>query len=269
MRRWSLIIAVGSLLLLVACRHEAEKEPPVPASKPVVFDHAHPGLAPVLAKVSDGFGRVDYGYLHKHPEALQAYLDHAASVPEEQFSGWSKAKRMAFLLNVYNASTLKLMADHYPVQSIKDIRAVPPVWDLEIVRLFGGKYSLGQVEHELLRNQFKSPSIHFALVCGSRGCPPLRREPYTAERLEQQFAEQARAFLGSKEKNYVDVDGKQLFLSPIFKWFREDFGKSDAEIIEFVAEHFPENERLALREGGFAINYTSFDWAANGVPAEK
>ena len=271
MTEWSRywVLLIGLALVLPGCKHEAEKVPPVPVSKPVNFDHAHPGLGVVLAKVSDGYGAVDYALLQKDPKPLKAYLDLTASVPRTQFDGWSKARRMAFLLNVYNAATLQLMVDHFPVDSIKDIRTVLPVWDLRIISLFGEKYSLGQVEHEMLRKQFQSPEIHFALVCGSRGCPPLPKEPYTADQLETQFAEQAQAFLQDKSKNYVDVDGKQLFLSPIFKWFREDFGKTDQEIIEFVAGYFPEPEQKALMAGGFSIAYTKYDWSANIPESEK
>ena len=103
-------------------------------------------------------------------------------------------------VNVYNASTLKLMADNYPVKSIKDIGGVRRVWNLKIVRLFGEKYSLDHLENIMIRKQFKSPSVHFALVCGSRGCPPLRKEPYTAGKLEDQFGNQAQIFLRDRKK---------------------------------------------------------------------
>ena len=91
----------------------------------------------------------------------------------------------------------------------------------------------------------------------------MRKDPYTANELEGQFSEQAKAFLRDTEKNYVDRKAKILFLSPVFKWFSEDFGKEDAEIIKLVAEHLPEAERKVLEGGGFDIRYTKFDWSAN------
>ena len=254
---------VVALLLIAGCTHESEQVPAVPATKPVAFDHAHPGLAKVLAKVSDGFGMVNYKAIKTDPTELEAYLKLAARVPRKQFDGWTKAHRMAFLLNVYNSTTLKLMADNHPVETIKEIGGLRRVWDLKVVRLFGGKISLGHLEHELIRKLFRSPSVHFALVCGSRGCPPLRREPYTAEKLETQFSEQAQRFLRDKNKNHVDVDKKTLYLSPIFYWFREDFGKTDAEIIAMAAKHMVLAEREALRQGGYSIRYTEFDWGVN------
>ncbi len=262
-----LVLAIV-ICLLVGCTHESEKAPPVPTAKSVTFDHGHPGLARVLGEVSDGFGMIDYKAIKDDPATLEAYLKQSASVPRKQFDGWAKPQRMAFLLNVYNATTLKLMADHHPVETIKEIGGLRRVWDLKVVRLFGEKISLGHLEHELIRKLFQSPSVHFALVCGSRGCPPLRKEPYTAEKLEAQFAEQAKRFLRDKDKNHVDVDKKILYLSPIFYWFREDFGKTDADIIAMAAAHMGEVERQALAKGGYSLKYTEFDWRAN-TAAEK
>ena len=263
MRRAGFILLLLVAVLLWGCKNEAESRPPIPAKEPITFDPTHPQLAKVLGKVTDGFGVVDYETLHRAPQPLDDYLNHAARVPRSQFDGWAKPERMAFLLNVYNAATLKLMADHYPIASIKMIGGVRSVWNLKVVRLFGEKCSLNHLEHEMIRKMFQSPSIHFALVCGAKGCPILRKEPYTAARLEEQFAEQARAFLRDEEKNFVDLGGKELHLSPIFKWYREDFGRSDAEIIRFVADYFPPKTAEALRGGGFKIHYTEYDWSAN------
>ena len=122
----------------------------------------------------------------------------------------------------------------------------------------------------MIRKQFNSPAVHFALVCGSRGCPFLRREPYTADKLEVQFAEQARGFLHDPIKNYVDLESKTVFLSPVFSWFEDDFGKTDAEVIALVARHFKKPESEALTKGGFTIKYTQFDWGVNqSPPSEK
>ena len=268
-------IMIASYVLVIAasikigCRHEAERETAVPVAKSVDFHHQHPGLGKVLWKVSDGFGMVDYEALKKDQSALESYLKLTASVPRAQFDGWTRPQRMAFLINLYNASTIKLMADNFPVKSIKDTGGVRRVWNLKVVRLFGEKYTLGHLENVLIRKQFKSPSVHFTLVCGSRSCPPLRKEPYTAEILEDQFADQAHIFLRDSKKNYVNMDSKTIFLSPIFSWFREDFGKTDTEIIAQVAEHFEIAEQEALLKGGFKIDYTKFDWGVNQSLEEK
>ena len=258
-------IGVIALLLVLGCEHEAEKGSSIPADKTVNFSHAHTKLAEILSHVSDGLGGVDYQWLQKNPDKLNDYLRLTGSVPRSQYDMWTKPERMAFLLNVYNAATLKLVSENYRVSSIKDIGGIRSVWDLKVVDLFGQKISLGHLEHEMIRKEFRSPSVHFALVCGSKGCPALRKEPYTPKSLEEQFNQQAKSFLGDQEKNRVDLKKRTVYLSPIFKWYKKDFGKSDMEILEYVADHFPEDEKSAIKGGGFTISYTEYDWGVNSA----
>ena len=131
--------------------------------------------------------------------------------------------------------------------------------------LFGQKITLSHLEHEMIRKEFQSPLVHFALVCGSNSCPVLRKEPYTAKNLEEQFAQQAKSFLGDQDKNWVDLKKKTVYLSPIFKWHKKDFGKSDEEILKYVADHFSEAEKNAIKSGGFRIRYTEYDWSVNSA----
>lgn len=256
-------ICLAGFVVLAACVQEAEKVPAVPvANDRVEFDHDHLGLAKVLKEVVY-LGLVDYEKLLKHRGPLNDYLVRAALVSRESFDQWTRAERMAFLLNVYNATTMLLLADHHPLRSIKDISTLPPVWKLKVVRLFGKKLSLDDVEHRMIRKQFESPQIHFALVCGARSCPPLREEPYTPGRLEAQFAEQTRAFLADKGKNHVDMETKVIHLSPIFKWYARDFGKDDNALLKFITPHLDGDQRRAVEAGGFKISYTKYDWGLN------
>jgi hypothetical protein len=258
-------IGVIALLLVLGCEHEAERGSPIPADKTVNFSHAHTKLAEILTHVSDGLGGVDYQRLQNNPDELKDYLKLTGSVPRSQYDTWSKPERMAFLLNVYNAATMKLGSGHYPVSSIKNIGGTRSVWDLKVVSLFGQKITLGHLEHEMIRKEFQSPSVHFALVCGSKGCPALRKEPYTSKNLEEQFAQQVKSFLGDQDKNRVDLEKKTVYLSPISKWYKKDFGKSDMEILEYVADHFSEAEKSAIKGGGFTIGYTEYDWGVNSA----
>ncbi len=263
------LLCVICVLAFFGCSHEANKvlrasAPP----QPVEYDHNHTALHRVLGEVVD-FGLVDYDQLLRHRNEVEGYLVDSARVPRSQFDQWKKAERMAFLLNIYNATTLKLLADHYPLKSIKDISTFPSVWKLKVVRLFGDKYSLDDLEHGMIRKQFRSPQIHFALVCGARSCPPLRKEPYTAPRLEIQFGEQAKAFLRDTEKNRVDLDAKIVHLSPLFKWYAEDFGQAEEDLLRFIAPHLSAEDRLSLEGGGFRIEYTDYDWTLNRQPVQK
>lgn len=257
------------MFVLVGCNRESKEVHQVlAASQPVQYDHNHTALHKVLEEVVE-LGLVDYEQLLQHRDEVEDYLVDSARVPNFQFDQWQKAERMAFLLNVYNAATLKLLADHYPLKSIKSISTFPSVWKLKVVRLFGGLYSLDELEHGMIRKQFKSPQIHFALVCGARSCPPLRAEPYTADCLEDQFGEQAKAFLRDAEKNRVDRDAKILYLSPLFKWYASDFGQTEMDLVRFVAPYLSVEDRMALEDGDFRIEYTDYDWALNRRPAQK
>ncbi|MGH7819703.1 MAG: DUF547 domain-containing protein, partial [Candidatus Binatia bacterium] len=181
------------------------------------FDRAHSTYAAVLARfVRDGL--VDYAGLRASPGDLDRYLDSAAGVGEADFRRWPRAERIAFLVNLYNAQTLRLVLDHYPVDGIRDIGGwFRGPWRQPVVRLFGRTISLDDVEHGILRKEYDEPRIHFALVCAALGCPPLRAEPYVGERLDAQLDDQGRRFLAERAKNRFDAAEGVLHLSPIFK----------------------------------------------------
>ncbi len=228
------------------------------------FDHTHTRLAKVLsAHVVDG--AVDYAALKSAPDDLRAYLDGVAAVKEDEFKAWTQPLQIAFLVNLYNAATLQLIVDHYPTKSIKDIGGVlSSPWKQPVVRLWGRVTTLDEVEHGLLRARYSEPRIHFALVCAAKSCPPLRSEPFTAEKLDTQLTEQARKFFAQTAKNRVDADRQVLWLSPIFDWFHGDFTKDGKSVEEFVAPFFPEAEAKRIRAGGLKVKYTEYDWALNG-----
>lgn len=227
------------------------------------FDHAHAAFDAVLkTQVRDA--AVNYTALKSAPGPLDAYLDQLAAVPEAEFNGWTEPERLAFLINLYNAATLKLIAENYPVKSIKSIGWVPgSAWKQEGVRLFGKKISLDEVEHGIIRKKYKEARVHFALVCAARGCPQLRAEAFVAARLDAQLQDQGMIFLGDGGKNRADVATRTLYLSEIFKWFAGDFEAASGSVQKFVAPFFPEPARAALATGDFKIAYTDYDWSLN------
>jgi hypothetical protein len=227
------------------------------------FDHSHS----IYGRVLNAYvlqGSVDYTGLKKNPDDLNAYLDRLASVSREEFREWSEAQQIAFLTNLYNAATLKLIIDHYPVKSIRKI-GVPwkGPWKQEVVRLFGDKVTLDHVEHDLLRKEYKEPRIHCALVCAAKSCPPLRREPYIPDRLNGQFADQGRIFLNDPSKNRVEPNSRIVYLSKIFEWFRGDFEEHSGSVLAFVLPYFPDFASKQLRSERFAIEYLDYDWTLN------
>lgn len=204
-------------------------------------------------------GRVDYAGLRRDSGGLDAWLAAAAKVSEADFEGWPRNDRLAFLVNLYNAATLRLILDHYPLESI---RKIGPVWDpnkawkLPVVAVFGRRATLNELEHGMIRPVYNEPRVHFALVCAAKGCPPLRSEAYAADRLEAQLGDQAKRFLGQRAKNRTEAAIRTAYLSPIFKWYMEDFGGTKDSVLGYLKPWLPAQE-------GWAIEWTDYDWTLN------
>ena len=230
---------------------------------PRVFDHSHKRFDHVLKKfMKDGL--VDYSGLKANSGELHRYLDELSTPSETDFGKWTEKEQLAYLINLYNATTLRLIVDHYPVKSVKDIgNLLKGPWDQPVVRLFGRKATLNTIEHDLLRKNYEEPRIHFALVCAARSCPPLRSEAYTAGKLDEQLNDQGRKFLSTPEKNSVNVGEKTIYLSLIFKWFGEDFSKKSGSVLSFVKIYFRPEISKELDNKNFKIKYTRYDWSLN------
>lgn len=226
------------------------------------FDRSHAQLTQILRQhVREA--RVNYAALKKDSAGLNRYLDVLAAVSRDDFKNWTEAEQIAFLVNAYNAWTLRLIVDHHPVASIRRIGGwFSGPWDQKIVRLFGTTITLDDLEHKMLRGDYAEPRVHFALVCAAKGCPPLRDEAYTGARLNEQFDDQARRFLGDPAKNRVDAARRTVFLSPVFKWFAGDFERKSGSVLAGVAAYWPPEARAALRDD-FKIRYTDYDWSLN------
>lgn len=242
------------------------------AARAAAFDKSHAAYDALLKRhVSEGFA--DYRGLKRDSKELDAYLDASAAVSKTEFDAWDKPDRLAYLINLYNAQTLRLILDHYgKIDSIKDIGSLfKGPWDMKIVRLFGEKRTLNELEHETIRKLYKEPRAHFALVCASIGCPPLREEAYAGSRLEDQLEDQGRRFLASAAKNRYDADGNTLYLSPIFKWFEDDFTAKAGSVTAFVIPYLPPEaaRRLLKDRANVRVRYTDYDWKLNDRPRRE
>ena len=174
------------------------------------LDHTH-ALFDGVMKVHVVDGHVDYKALHADTKELDRYLAGLAAVPQEEFKTWSEPQRLAFLVNLYNAATLRLILDHYPVKSIRDIGTIiKGPWDRPAVNLFGKTISLNNLEHDILRKEYDEPRLHMVLVCAAKGCPPLRDEAYRPDRLKEQLDGQSRRYLA---RGWIDakIEGNPKF----------------------------------------------------------
>ena len=131
-------------------------------------------LAEVLANHVSDVGWVDYAALAEDPSNLDRYI---ASLADVDLEGMKKDRRLATLLNAYNAFTLKLIVENYNGGELESIEDIPEDERFEAQRwkLAGQTVSLNQIENELIRPNFDEPRIHWALVCAAYSCPPAAR----------------------------------------------------------------------------------------------
>jgi len=206
--------------------------------------------------------RVDYEALRREPRwtavvRALGQVDPAALKTREE--------RLAFWINAYNILAIDIVLRNYPIESIKDIGSfISPVWGKDAGAIAGRAYSLGEIEHEILR-KMNEPRIHGAIVCASISCPNLLREPFVAERLGAQLDDSIEAWLKRPEKGLrVDRAAAEVTLSPIFDWFEDDF-EAAGGVMAFVTRYAPPADRAWLREHGARadVEYFDYDWRLN------
>ncbi|RMF25420.1 MAG: DUF547 domain-containing protein [Bacteroidetes bacterium] len=194
-------------------------------------------------------GRVNYAALKKEEHKLDNYLSILRENPPAP--DWSKGEQLAYWINAYNAFTVKLILEHWPVSSITKLHGGKP-WDVKWIQLGDKKYSLNQIENEIIRPKFKEPRIHFAVNCAARSCPPLLNQAWTPRNLEPMFERQARRFINDPAFNKIQPDAAQL--SKIFDWYAEDFG----DLVAFINRY----SKVKLRPDA-KITFLEYDWALN------
>jgi hypothetical protein len=231
---------------------------------------AHLLLTDILAEHVDG-GRVNYRALCEDGR-LGTYIAQLVSTDPEGITDHDA--RLAFWINAYNAYTLKIVCDSYPVGSIKDLHTggeiiahviKKTVWDKRFVVIGGETFSLNDVEHKIVRPRFEDPRAHYALVCAAKSCPPLRSEAYEGEKLEAQLNDQGRIFFGESEKNHFDREKRVAYLSKIMDWYSGDFGENDDELLLSITPFLPEElaEDIRSNSRAWKIKHTKYDWSLN------
>lgn len=208
-----------------------------------------------------GINRFDYGLNSAREKSLlSSYLNEMQSLDPRTFS---KNEQMAYWINIYNAQTVKLIADHYPVESIKDIGgsifSFGP-WDDEVITVAGKELSLNDIEHGILRPIFRDNRIHYAVNCASIGCPNLSARVFTANNMNRQLNEAARSFINHPRG--LSINRGTLTASSIFDWYKEDFGSRDKTLIQhFIQYANPDLSRKLYNFSG-DIKY-DYNWLLN------
>lgn len=169
---------------------------------------------------------------------------------------------MAYWINAYNAFTIKLITNYYPLKSIKDIGSTIQIqfvntpWDIKFITIGKDKLDLNNIEHGILRKRFDDARIHMTLVCASKSCPVLLNEAYEPDKLEIQLEQQSKAFLADRTRNQISSDPPQL--SMLFKWYSMDFNENGKTVRDFV------NRYSAVKLNPNAkVSYLEYDWSLN------
>ncbi len=203
----------------------------------------------LLRKYVSTSGKVNYKGLKADKAELESYLKY---LQENQIQdNWSKAKKMAYWINAYNAFTIKLIVDNYPVSSITKLYNGKP-WDQKWIKLDGQTYNLNNIENDILRPQYKDARIHFAVNCAALSCPPILNQAWTENNLNQLLEKQAKAFINNPKFN--TIESNEIEISKIFEWYAVDFGN----IVDYLNRYSKTKISANAK-----VKYKEYDWALN------
>jgi hypothetical protein len=194
--------------------------------------------------------------------SLDGYIDAMQAV---RVSGHGRDEQLAYWINLYNALTLRVVLDHHPVASIRDIDISPGIladgpWGAAVAMVEGVALSLNDIEHRILRPVWNDPRIHYGVNCAAIGCPDLQARAFTGAAVHAQLDAAARSYVN--DPRGVAIEGGRLTVSKIYDWFHEDFGRDDAAVIAHLRRHA--DPALAERLAGFdAIDDAAYDWSLN------
>lgn len=212
------------------------------------FDHTSWDQA-LLLNVSDE-GLVNYNGFMRDSSLLYRYFQElSANKPNDT---WSRDEQMAYWINAYNAYTIKLIIDSYPLKSIKDIKEP---WDKKFFKIDGEWYSLNDLEHRILR-KFGDPRIHFAINCASFSCPVVWNRAYTAENLQTALDTQTEKFINDPTRNTITKTDVKV--SKIFSWYKRDFRVNGSDVVEFINRYATTKIENQSNKG-----YRDYDWSLN------
>lgn len=238
------------------------------AGSTVTVDHsAWDKLLKVYVKAGpDGLNRVDYAAFRNAGQGeLKLYIRRLEAVDPQTLD---RAEQFALLANLYNAKTIDIVLDNYPVRSIKDISLGGGLfaslsggpWKAKVLKMSGVDLSLDDIEHGILRPQFKDPRVHYAVNCASVGCPNLQADALTGAKLSQQLDAGARAYINHPRG--VSVTSGGVVVSSIYNWFKADFGGNDEGILTHLRKYAAPDLAAKLKTVSSISNH-AYDWSLN------
>jgi len=206
---------------------------------------------------ADGLNRVAYGDVSDaDKKALDDYVEKLEGVAVSKLQ---RSEQFAYWVNLYNATTVKVILDNYPVDSIKDIGTIGGPWRDKRLTVEGKPVSLDDIEHAILRPNWKDVRIHYAVNCASVGCPNLSVRAFTSENLEEQLEAGATAYINS-DRGFREGDG-ELIASNIFEWYQVDWGSEEAVLTH--ARKYAKGDTAELLAEYDEIGGYDYSWLLN------
>ena len=211
----------------------------------------------------DGINRIHY---EKVPALDKNILKNYVTYLEQiKINRYKKSQQLAYWINLYNAVTVKVILEHYPVTTIQDILISPGIfsigpWGKKLLTINDQQVSLNDIEHRILRPIWKDPRIHYGLNCASIGCPNLLNQAYTAETIEVELDKAAREYVNHPRG--VRIEDNELHVSSIYSWFQEDFGEGELGVIKHIKKYAKNDLREKLKHIT-EIENDHYDWLLN------
>ncbi len=213
-----------------------------------IMEFNHSKWNELLQKYVSDSGKVNYKGFQSDSK-FETYLNELKNNPVQ--SDWSREKKMAYWINAYNAFTIKMITDNYPVSSITELEGGKP-WDKKWITLGDKTYSLNNIENDILRPKYKDARIHFAVNCAAVSCPTLLNKAWTADNLESNFEKQAKTFINNSKFN--DISQNKVSISKIFDWYAKDFGDITDYLNQYSSTEINDDAK---------VTYKEYDWALN------
>lgn len=210
---------------------------------------SHDNWNKMLQTYVSSSGKVNYSSWKSNTSELNNYINELGA--DSPNKSWSRSEKMAYWMNLYNAATIKLILDNYPVKSIMDINNGKP-WNKKWIKVGSATYSLNQIENDIIRPRFGDGRIHFAINCAAKSCPPISNKAFTASNLSSSLHRLTKNFVNNTAFNKISPD--QLKLSNIFNWYATDFGDLKAFLGKYTDVEI---------NADATISFIDYDWALN------
>lgn len=202
-------------------------------------------------------GSVDYPAIARNVR-FSKYIESLADFDLNTLS--DDNERLAFWINVYNALVIKNIID-----------GKSPNGMMDRMGFFGANLKVGGSGIDLksiagnILHKFGDPRVYFALVPAIASAPKLRSQAYVGEEIEQQLETAARDFINDKRRNRFSAALQAARLSKVFEEHRDEFGKTDKELLSYVAGYVNDAEvAKILKRGKYSIKFMDYDASING-----